>query len=108
ADGEPAGEPSREFRGGGDRRGGRRARVAVRVEQLRRAADATRVEEPLTVAVDDRAVQSDLVDARSLDEERTPLGEEGLERGQVEYRGAGLDLAETRVDGAGQGAVDRG
>ena len=42
-------------------------------------------------------------ETRPLDEEGTPLLEEGLEGGQVHHRGVGLHLAEVGVDGGVQG-----
>ena len=90
-----------ELRRRGDRRRRRRARVAVLVAQRRRAADATRVEQSLVGAAvdDDVAVELELIEARSLDEERPLLGIERLERREIEDGGIRLDLAEVGVDG---------
>ena len=60
-----------------------------------RASDPARIEDRAVVALE-------LVGARSLDEERAPLVEEGLERRQVHFGGIGFHLAEVRIDRAGE------
>ena len=79
-------------------RGGRR-RVAVVVGELRRAPDPAGVEQALAgVAVHHHdAVHPEREQPLALDEEGSPLLEEGLERAEVELRRVGLDLAEVGV-----------
>ena len=67
---------------------------------LRRAADSSRVEQPAATAV--VAVDVELEDAGAFDEERAPFGKERLERGKIDDRRIGFDLAEVGVDRAGQ------
>jgi hypothetical protein len=70
------------------------------IDALRRPADASRVEEARALAV--AAVEAEVEGAGAFDEERPPLGEEGFERGQVDDRRIGFDLAEVRIDRRGQ------
>ena len=82
--------------------------VAVESRQLRRAADAARIEQVLAAAVVHRvAVDVEAEQPGALDEERAPLLEERLEGAEVEHRGIGLDLAEVRIDRAVQREVGR-
>ena len=75
------------------------------VEALRRTANPAAVEQTGAGAV--VAVHREVEVARTLHEERPALGEERFERGQVHDRGIGFDLAEIRVDGAGEGQTRR-
>ena len=63
--------------------------------ELRRAADAPRVEEAGAAAI--VAVHVEAEDPRALDEEGPPLREERLEGAEIDDRGIGFDLAEVRV-----------
>src|SRR5690606_38896788 len=86
-----------------DRRGVRlrRVRAVRRGRPVGRGADAPRVEELLAPDVSGGQVKAEQIAA--LDEERPLLLEEGLDVGEVDDRGIGIDLSEIRVDGAGQG-----
>ena len=69
-------------------------------DALRRPADPPRVEQAGARAV--VAVETEVERAGAFDEERPPLGEERFERGEVDDRRIRFDLAEVRVDGAGE------
>ena len=66
----------------------------------RRAANAPGVEQAAAVAV--VAVEVEAEDAGAFDEERPPLREERLERGQVDDGGIRFDLTEVGIHRAGQ------
>src|SRR5205814_9675501 len=70
-DGLSAGQPARQLRGSIDRRGRRRARLAV--VELGRAPDAPGVKQPLAVAVHLAAIHAEAEDARALDEKGPPF-----------------------------------
>ena len=97
ADGDAIREPAGELGGAGDMG---ECGIVRRRPELRRAADAARVEDPLAGAA--AAIQ-----AGSLLEERPALIEPDLECRQVEHRGIGLHLSEIRVHGGVEGEVRR-
>src|SRR5690606_13179131 len=81
--------------------------VAVTTAQLRRAADASGVEEARAAGVDVVALHAIGENTGALHEERTPFVEALLESREVEHGRIRLHLAEVRVDGRVHGDVGR-
>jgi hypothetical protein len=73
-------KPAGELRGAKNGRRRWRARVTVERAELRRAADAPRVEESFVVAIHDVAVHLEAVNPSAFEKERPLLGEKRLER----------------------------
>ena len=76
--------------------------VAARRHPLRRATDATCIKKAGRIVVVEVARLPEGETVGVLEEERTSLGEEDLERREVHDGRIGFDLAEVRVDGRGE------
>ena len=87
--------------------GRRSGRFWVAVAELRRAADAPRVEQAFAVTVHLVAIDVEPKDPRALDEERPPFLEERLEDGEVEHRRIRFHLPEVGVHRAIERQVRR-